>query len=204
MSQHSIPTRRGRVATVVPHVLFALLALSALLVLPALGAEPAAPASTAQVARGAYLVKIMACNDCHTPWKMGPRGPEPDMSRALSGHPQDMALPAPPALGQGPWVWAGAGSNTAYAGPWGVSFAANLTPDRETGLGAWTAETFIAALRTGRHEGQGRPILPPMPYPQYRQATDEDLRAVFAYLQSLAPIRNRVPQPVEPAAAPAH
>jgi hypothetical protein len=188
------------------HRALLLLAALPLAALPARAAGPAAPAAPAapadaQVARGAYLVKIMACNDCHTPWKMGPRGPEPDMSRALSGHPQDMAMPAPPALGQGPWVWAGAGSNTAYAGPWGVSFAANLTPDRETGLGAWTAETFITALRTGRHEGQGRPILPPMPYPQYRQATDEDLRAVFAYLQSLPPIRNRVPQPVEPAAA---
>jgi hypothetical protein len=195
MSQHSILARRGLAVVVVA----ATLVLAAL---PALAADPAEPASAAQVARGAYLVKIMACNDCHTPWKMGPRGPEPDMSRALSGHPQDMAMPAPPALGQGPWVWAGAGSNTAYAGPWGVSFAANLTPDRETGLGTWTESTFITALRTGRHEGQGRPILPPMPYPQYRQATDEDLRAIFAYLQSLPPVRNRVPQPVEP--APAH
>jgi mono/diheme cytochrome c family protein len=194
MSQHSILARRGLAVVVVA----ATLVLAAL---PALAADPAPPASAAQVARGAYLVKIMACNDCHTPWKMGPRGPEPDVTRALSGHPQDMAMPAPPPLGQGPWVWVGAGTNTAYAGPWGVSFAANLTSDRETGLGTWTESTFITALRTGRHEGQGRPILPPMPYPQYRQATDEDLRAVFAYLQSLPPIRNRVPQPVEPAAA---
>ncbi|MCU0231042.1 MAG: diheme cytochrome c-553 [Acidobacteria bacterium] len=187
-----------------------LLAALPLAALPARAAGPAAPAAgpaaspDAQVARGAYLVKIMVCNDCHTPWKVGPRGPEPDMSRALSGHPQDLVMPPAPALGGGPWVWAGAGSNTAFAGPWGVSFAANLTPDRETGLGTWTAETFLAALRSGRHEGQGRPILPPMPYPQYRQATDEDLRAIFAYLQSLAPIRNRVPLPVEPAAAAAH
>jgi mono/diheme cytochrome c family protein len=195
MSQHSILARRGLAVVVVA----ATLVLAAL---PALAADPAPPASAAQVARGAYLVKIMACNDCHTPWKMGPRGPEPDVTRALSGHPQDMAMPAPPALGQGPWVWIGAGTNTAYAGPWGVSFAANLTPDRETGLGTWTESTFITALRTGRHEGQGRPILPPMPYPQYRQATDEDLRAIFAYLQSLPPVRNRVPQPVDP--APAH
>ncbi len=167
------------------------------------GRPVAAPAAVqtltdAKVARGAYLVKIMACNDCHTPWKMGPQGPEPDMTRMLSGHPQDVVVPAVmPRTGE-PWVWSGTGTNTAFTGPWGISFTANLTPDAETGLGKWTAETFIQALRTGRHEGQGRPILPPMPYPMYREATDEDLRAVFAFLQSIPPVRNRVPQPVDP------
>ena len=155
-------------------------------------------ASRATIERGEYLVKIMACNDCHTPWQMTPRGPEPDMTRMLSGHPQDMVVASAPAPAPEPWVWSGAGTNTAFAGPWGVSFTANLTPDPETGLGKWTAEIFIAALRTGRHEGQGRPILPPMPYPMYRNATDEDLRAVFAFLQSIPPIRNRVPQPIDP------
>lgn len=161
------------------------------------GAEP----ESDPVARGSYLVKIMGCNDCHTPFTMTENGPEPDMTRELSGHPQDFVVGAPPALGPGGWIWAGAATNTAYAGPWGVSFSANLTPDPETGLGRWTADTFIAAIRTGRHEGQGRPILPPMPYPMYRNATDEDLRAVFAYLQSLPPIRNRVPSPIEPVEA---
>ena len=153
--------------------------------------------ANSKVERGAYLVKIMACNDCHTPWKMGPQGPEPDMTRMLSGHPQDMVMPAVTRQ-KGPWEWAGAGTNTAFSGAWGVSFTANLTPDPETGLGKWTDETFIRALRTGRHEGQGRPILPPMPYPMYRNATDEDLRAVFAFLQSIPAIRNRVPQPIDP------
>ncbi|MEW5919278.1 MAG: diheme cytochrome c-553 [Gemmatimonadota bacterium] len=150
------------------------------------------------LARGAYLVKIMGCNDCHTPWKMTDRGPEPDMSRQLSGHPQDFVVTAPPKLGKGPWEWAAAGTNTAFGGPWGVSFTANLTPDKETGLGKWTAETFIAAIRNGRHEGQGRPLLPPMPWPMYRNATDADLRAIFAYLQSIPAVRNRVPLPVDP------
>jgi mono/diheme cytochrome c family protein len=150
------------------------------------------------VQRGRYLVTAMGCNDCHTPWKLGPGGPEPDMSRALSGHPADFVMPPPPTLA-GPWAWSGAATNTAFAGPWGVSFTANLTPDPETGLGRWTAETFIAALRTGRHEGKGRPILPPMPYRMIRTLTDEDLRSVFAYLQSLPPIRNRVPTPIDPA-----
>ena len=107
--------------------------------------------------------------------------------------------PPAPDLGKGPWVWAGAGTNTAFAGPWGVSFSANLTPDPETGLGKWTEATFIQALRTGRHEGQGRPILPPMPASWFAMATDEDLSALFAYLQSVPAIRNRVPQPIEPA-----
>ena len=160
---------------------------------PASGASQLSP----QIDRGAYLVQIMACNDCHTPWQMTPRGPEPDMTRMLSGHPHDLVINAP-APGKEPWMWSGAGTNTAFSGPWGVSFTANLTPDPETGLGKWTAETFMAAIRTGRHEGQGRPILPPMPYPMYRNATDEDLRAVFAYLQSIPPIHNRVPQPIDP------
>ena len=160
-----------------------------------------APPKKDQIARGAYLVKIMVCNDCHTPFKMGPKGPEPDMSRMLSGHPQDLVMPPPPALGNGPWVASFAGTNTAWAGPWGVSFTANLTPDPETGLGKWTADTFLQALRTGKHEGVGRPILPPMPYPWFSQATDEDLRAIFAYLQSIPPIKNKVPQPIEPVEA---
>lgn len=186
--------------------LHSILAL-AILALPALAtptgtppaaAAPAAPAPASVVARGGYLVKIMGCNDCHTPFHLGPQGPEPDMSRMLSGHPQELVMPPPPALGNGPWVWIGGATNTAFAGPWGVSFAANLTPDPETGLGRWTETTFLQAIRTGKHEGQGRPILPPMPYPMYRNATDEDLKAIFAYLQSIPPRRNRVPTPVDP------
>ena len=91
------------------------------------------------------------------------------------------------------WAWSGAATNTAFAGAWGVSFTANLTPDKETGLGEWTPEMFIATLRTGRHQGKGRPVLPPMPVKVYANATDDDLRAIFAYLQSLPPVSNRVP-----------
>src|SRR6185295_12637499 len=91
------------------------------------------PTKQEQIARGAYLVTIAACNDCHTPWKMGPKGPEPDMSRMLSGHPHDAQMPPAPKQ-QGPWIWNGAATNTAFAGPWGVSFARNLTPDETTGL----------------------------------------------------------------------
>lgn len=157
-----------------------------------------AQADDARIARGAYLVRTMGCNDCHTPWVMGPKGPEPDMTRALTGHPADVVMPPPPALPPGPWLWMGAATNTAFAGPWGVSFTANLTPDKETGLGNWTEDMFIQAMRTGRHEGKGRPILPPMPYFVVAQLNDEDISSLFAYLQSLPPVRNRVPQPIDP------
>ena len=121
-------------------------------------------AYTPDVEHGAYLVRTMGCNDCHTPWKIGPKGPEPDMTRALTGHPQDMKMPPAPQLPEGPWMAIVAATNTAWAGPWGVSFTANLTPDKETGLGDWTEEMFIKTMRTGLHQGKGRPILPPMPY----------------------------------------
>lgn len=179
------------------------LALPGAAVLPLGPGQTAAAAAAdgaraAQIERGAYLVKAMMCNDCHTPFTAGPRGPEPDMSRALTGHPADLVLPPPPVLPEGPWVWMGAATNTAFAGPWGVSFTANLTPDEETGLGRWTEAMFIATMRTGRHEGKGRPVLPPMPWPFIGTLTDDDLKAVFAYLQSLPPVRNRVPAPIDP------
>jgi cytochrome c553 len=166
---------------------------------PETNADAGSPADrTPSVERGAYLVRIMGCNHCHTPYTPGPEGPQPDMSRALSGHPADLVMPAPPSLGASPWVWLGAGTNTAFAGPWGVSFSANLTPDPETGLGRWSAETFIATMRTGRHEGKGRPVLPPMPAENLAALGDGDIRDLFAYLQSLPPVRNRVPAPVDP------
>lgn len=170
------------------------------LALPALAAlaSPALAADAAQVGRGKYLVDTAACHDCHTPWKMGAKGPEPDMTRMLSGHPQDLVVPPPPKL-QAPWMAAFAATNTAWAGPWGVSFTANLTPDRETGLGKWTLRNFTETIRTGRHMGRGRPVLPPMPIPVYRNFTDEDLAAIYAYLQSVPPIANRVPEPLPPA-----
>ena len=171
--------------------------------LRAIGTEGQDAAGTAaqkktRIDRGSYLVGMMGCNDCHTPWKMGPQGPEPDMTRALTGHPQEVVMPPAPAA-SGPWIWHGGATNTAFAGPWGVSFTANLTPDKETGLGTWTEEMFIATMRTARHQGKGRPILPPMPVKMIGRANDEDLKSIFAYLQSLAPVKNKVPTPIEPA-----
>lgn len=155
-----------------------------------------APAAPTPVDRGKYLVTITGCHDCHTPKKMGPQGPEPDMTRMLSGHPEGEVLPAPPALGAGPWVAACNGSQTAWSGPWGVSYATNLTPDQDTGMGIWTEQNFIQALRTGKHFGTSRPILPPMPWQDFANLTDEDLKAVFAYLRSIPAVVNHVPDPV--------
>jgi len=162
--------------------------------------EVTASAAGARVERGKYLVTVIGCNDCHTPLRMGPKGPEPDTSRFLSGHPEQMGA-LTPAKAQGPWLWAGAATNTAFAGPWGVSYAANLTPDRNTGLGIWTEDMFVNAIRTGRHMGTSREILPPMPWPAFRNATDEDLKAVYAYLRTLKPITNHLPDVQPPAAA---
>jgi mono/diheme cytochrome c family protein len=165
-------------------------------------AAPTAPAKEqdpgAKIKRGEYLVTVAGCNDCHTPWKLGANGPEPDMTRMLSGHPEKMAMPPAPKLPPGPWVMTAAGTNTAWAGPWGVSFTANLTPDKATGLGQWTLRNFVDTVRTGRHLGRGRPILPPMPWFNVAKMTDADLEAVFAYLQSIPPVNNRVPNPVLP------
>jgi cytochrome c553 len=156
-------------------------------------------AASSPVERGKYLVTAMGCNDCHTPWKLGEKGPEPDMSRMLSGHPEGMKLPPSPALPPGPWGITAALTMTAWSGPWGTSYTANLTPDQETGIGAWSEENFIQALRTGKHLGAGRDILPPMPWPMYRNLSDDDLKATFAYLKSIPPIRNKVADPVAPA-----
>ena len=175
----------------------------------ALSSEVAKPAATTAAskaglgtgpaARGKYLVNTSGCHDCHTPWKPGVNGgePEPDMSRMLSGHPQDMALPPPPKP-IGPWIIASAATNTAHSGPWGVSFTANLTPDPETGLGKWTLRNFMDTIRTGRHQGRGRPVLPPMPIPVYNNFTDADLGAIFAYLRTIPAIKNAVPEPLAP------
>jgi hypothetical protein len=167
---------------------------------------PAAPAQTAAqqtpVERGKYIVEAGGCNDCHTPWRMGAGGQlEPDMSRYLSGHPEDVKLPPPPKIDPAsPWIWGGAAMNTAFFGPWGVSYALNLTPDQNTGLGIWTEDMFVRAIRTGKHMGEptSRDILPPMPWPAFRNFNDADLKAIYAYLRTLEPITNRIPDPVPP------
>lgn len=128
-------------------------------------------------------------------------GPMPDTTRLLSGHPAGSKLPEMTydATKPGNWMLF-APDLTVGVGPWGMSFSANLTPDSTTGLGAWTADNFIQAMRKGKHMGQdgGRPILPPMPWQAVGQWTDEDLKHLFAYLQSIPAIKNEVPAPVPP------
>jgi mono/diheme cytochrome c family protein len=169
--------------------------------------EPGASGSeldlASKVERGRYLVETSACHDCHTPWVMGPEGPHPDMSRALSGHPEDLVMPPAPTLPEGPWIAQFSASNTAWAGPWGVSYTANLTPDEDTGLGLWTFDNFRDTIRHGRHLGRGRPVLPPMPWAVYRNMTDADLEAIYLYLRTVPAIRNKVPEPELPAPQPA-
>lgn len=138
------------------------------------------------------MIRAMDCNACHTPWKLGPKGPEPDTSRLLSGHPGDAGFPPPPSLAPGPWNVVTAG-NTAWSGPWGISYSSNLTPDEETGLGSWTEKTFADCMRHGKHLGDGRDLLPPMP--RYPELTDADLHAMFVYLESIPAVGNRVPDP---------
>lgn len=151
------------------------------------------------IERGEYLVELGGCHDCHTPKKMTDHGPLPDNSLSLSGHPQNLSLPKidPNMIGSGKWILFNE-HGSAAVGPWGVSFAANLTPDERTGIGLWKENHFIQAMKTGKHMGAGRPILPPMPWFNLTNAKEEDLKAIFAYLKSLKPIRNAVPAPIPP------
>ena len=172
------------------------LALAAACAQPA-PAPPPAPAAPVMspVERGKYIVTAGACHDCHTPLKMGPNGPEPDMSRMLSGHPESIKITKGPKL-DGMWMAAASQTMTAWSGPWGISFTANLTPDPLTGLGNWTEDMFIKAIREGKHMGTSRPILPPMPWQVFRNYNDDDLKAIFAYLKSIPPVTNHVPDPI--------
>ena len=172
--------------------------LIAIVSLTACRAETTVEKPLSSAERGKHLTMVSGCNDCHTPWKMGENGPHPDFTRELSGHPADVQLPPPPDLPPGPWIGSIAATNTAWAGPWGVSFTANLTPDPETGIGKWSKQNFIDTIRNGRHLGAGRPLLPPMPAAMYAHYNDEDLGAIFDYLMTLPPIKNPVPAPLPP------
>ena len=151
------------------------------------------------IERGKYLVNLGGCNDCHSPKIMTPNGPVPDTTRLLSGSagPITSTNFDPAIVAHGKWI-VGRGDFTAIMGPWGISYPANLTPDKETGTGNWTVERFIKIIRTGKHLGGGRPILPPMPWENFALLKDQDLKDIFAYLQSLKPIKNKVPDPTTP------
>lgn len=149
------------------------------------------------VKRGDYLVTAMGCDDCHSPKRMGPMGPEIIPELRLSGFPQDGVLPPveSSAIGKG-WVLMSP-DLTAAAGPWGITYAANITSDA-TGIGSWKEEQFKKAVKEGKLKGlEGtRPLLPPMPWQNFAKLTDHDISAIYTFLMSTRPVKNIVPQPV--------
>jgi hypothetical protein len=152
------------------------------------------------VQRGEYLVSIGGCNDCHSPKRMGPNGPEVIPELMLSGFQANATLPPVDknALQKG-WALMTLDLNAA-AGPWGISFAANLTSD-QTGIGNWPEENFIRALKEGKYKGieGGRQLLPPMPWQNFAKISNEDVKAFYAYLKNTKPVKNVVPLPIDPA-----
>lgn len=151
---------------------------------------------------GEHLVTIAGCNDCHTPKIMTPQGPVDDSSRMLSGHPA--SLPAPDVdrkqtESKGLVVTA---DFTAWIGPWGISYSANLTP-HETGTGNWTERQFLYAIKNSISKGiaGSRPLMPPMSMMPVKHMTDDELKAIFAYLRTVKPIENNSVQPTPPALA---
>lgn len=131
---------------------------------------PAPMTQEQKVARGEYLTTIMACNDCHTP---GTFYGSPDFTRKL------------------------AGSELGWVGPWGTTYARNLTPEAQTGIGKWSEDDIVKTIRTGQR-ADGSAVLPPMPWPMYSGLTDEDAYAVAAYLKSLPAISHKVPDKLPP------
>jgi len=155
-----------------------------------------------QVKWGEHLVLLGGCSDCHTPKKMSPKGPVDDESLFMSGHPA--AMPAPDidrkeVESKGLVVTQ---TLTAWVGPWGISYSANLTPD-ETGIGTWTETNFLTAIKEGKYKGisASRPLMPPMPWEQMSKLSDDELKAMFAYLKSLKPVKNIVPMYQPPLSA---
>lgn len=156
-----------------------------------------------QVKWGEHLVTVSACHDCHTPKIITAEGMMLlDSSRLLSGHPADMPGPNVDRAAMEAKGLTVTDLLTAWAGPWGVSYAANLTSD-DTGTGSWSEAQFMTAIRKGKFKGLegSRSLLPPMPWEVYRYMTDDELKAIFAYLKTTKPVRNVVPAPQPPMAA---
>jgi mono/diheme cytochrome c family protein len=161
--------------------------------------KPTALTPEQMVARGEYLVTAVGCDDCHSPKRMGPQGPEVIPELRLSGYPSSRPVQKGDtgALGKG-WMLFSP-DLTSAVGPWGTSFSANITSDA-TGIGSWKEENFINAIRNGKIKGlqNGRSILPPMPWPNFAKFSDEDLKSIFAYLKTTKPVSNVAPAPVPP------
>ena len=152
---------------------------------------------------GAHLVTIAGCNDCHTPKKMTEHGMEFDSSLLLSGHPSKLPPPDFDRKMMESKGLIGTNDLTVWVGPWGISYTANITSD-STGIGNWTEDQFLYCIRNGKWKGlpNSRSLLPPMPWFTYRLMTDDELKAIFAYLKSTIPINNIEPPIVPPVTMP--
>jgi hypothetical protein len=148
------------------------------------------------IKRGAYLVLVGGCDDCHTPMKSTPDGPHMDWAHRLAGHLPPISREPSGTIGKSDLVLSGS-DFTSNRQEFGTVYSRNLTPDR-SGLGEWTEAQFVKTLRLGRHQGEGRPLLPPMPWDRLGRMTDADLKAIFAYLRTLPPIANTAPEPKVP------
>lgn len=148
------------------------------------------------IKRGSYLVNAMGCDDCHSPKKFGPQGMEFDMEHRFAGHLADGKLGKPNTGVMKDGYMLFAMDLTSAVGPWGQSYAANISSDA-TGIGNWTEEQFFRAIREGKSKGlkESRPLLPPMPWFVYKNLNDTDLKSIFAFLKSTKPVENRVPGP---------
>jgi len=143
---------------------------------------------------GGYLVTITGCNDCHTPKKIGINGSELDSALLLSGYPSSRPVVPFPKADVAKGLIVVNYDVTRTFGPWGTTFAANISSD-QTGIGSWTLERFSKAMRHGKFKGMdaARPIMPPMPWQNLKFLKDKDLEAIFIYLKSTKPIVNVVP-----------
>lgn len=151
------------------------------------------------LAQGKYLVGILGCNDCHSPKRLAEKGPQIIPELVLSGFPSDRPIFTLDSKLTKEGFGIFYPDLTAAAGPWGLSFASNLTPD-DTGIGNWTEDQFKKALTQGKYKGMdnGRMLLPPMPWLNYINLKDADVRAIFTYLKSVVPVQNIVPSPIAP------
>src|SRR5690242_13129606 len=105
-----------------------------------------------QVKWGEHLVTIAGCNDCHTPKKMTPTGPADDTTLMLSGHPEKLPAPEVDRKAMESKGLVVTADFTAWIGPWGTTYSANLTPDG-TGLGNWKEDQFIYAVKNSISKG---------------------------------------------------
>jgi hypothetical protein len=148
------------------------------------------------IKRGSYLVNAIGCDDCHSPKIWSPQGMEIDMEHRFGGHQANTPVGKidKNVMKEG-WVLFNK-DLTSSVGPWGQSYSANISSD-PTGIGNWTEEQFMRAIREGKSKGleEGRPLLPPMPWFVYKNMNDTDLKAIFAYLKTTKPVENRVPGP---------